>query len=172
MKNLLALHCLALCALLLSTTSFAAQRVNKPSAAIQQGDIQKISVDSEYIFLMKNALKFFWVQCDPECTDYIQGVREIGLGDTLSFKSTKITIGAITRIKHPPTVSTIANQMPSENFSKSGSVSPSMSDDRVVATRIHPHSADCILAANADELPTGGKCDNRWILIEGCEVIK
>lgn len=138
---------------------------------IKSEDVKKISVESGNIYLMKNSMKFFWVECDPENIENVTGLREIALGDVLKFKNTVMNVGVVRRITHEPTVSTIADSALGTHMRGRGSVSASISGENAVGQRIYPHSSDCLIAASTDDLPTGGKCSNLWILVEGCEVV-
>ncbi len=130
-------------------------------------DVKEISVKNEEIFIINNHKPYFWMACFSDCVDSLNGVESIKVGDTLNHKGRKFYVGIIRYIEHREEVGSHYNKLARGN---AGCVFATVDTDKYQSKMIHPHKADCIIAADETQLPVSGKCNNTWMVVEGCVV--
>lgn len=139
------------------------------SEQVKERNVSSVSVLGQELIIIAKKKLYFWAACSSVGLESVGGYDTISLGDTINYKNFRIPVGVIRYVEHEEQT-TSAKAQPATGYLNI--VFSSFSSDIDQNVKLLPHNADCIIASDEAHLPGGGTCDNTWILVEGCSVLK
>jgi hypothetical protein len=136
---------------------------------VKARNVASVSVKGEELIIIAKKKLYFWAGCSSVGLEAASGFDTISVGDTIKYKGFKIPVGVIRYVEHEEET-TSEKVKPATGYLDI--VFSSYSNDADMNLKLLPHNTDCIIAADEAHLPDGGTCDNTWILVEGCSVLK